>query len=473
MSGSRFTFLGRIIASSVVVIFVWAYLSRNLMVAVVGSGILLYIAYRRMEFHGMIKNVNVRSQRKVLEDIVYKDSPFTVKLSLSSGEILDVQGADPIPKDFKLGSGGTAFKGKLFPGRSLDTTYSLVPLERGVFSIPPLRFKVTEGRGLFESEIVTDQETEIFVRASKKDIALANLMSKRKQFEITGPANRRHTRTFKTDLKSVRDYMPGDRFRDIDWKATSRLTKLMTREFETETNLPTMLLMDTSFSMRELVRKRTKLDHAVALAIQIAIVMNAQNHPVGMISFNETGVREHIIPGTSDVEKVLMSLFMLPNPIITDEYPGIPSEPGRLDDEGVTGFLKNISPFLDRRGRTARTRDGVTGIYEAFREMRAYEETGLLVVIITDMETNAPSLLRSVKMAVSRQHRVVVVSPFSWVYHLDRNDIRPEVLEKAYADHQIKQGLSRGLMAAGARVIEIGPRERGDTVLTGLRRMSR
>jgi ERCC4-type nuclease len=40
----------------------------------------------------------------------------------------------------------------------------------------------------FEKDVILDPGTELFVRASKKEIALAHLMSKRKQFEITGPA---------------------------------------------------------------------------------------------------------------------------------------------------------------------------------------------------------------------------------------------------------------------------------------------
>lgn len=470
---SNFTALGRVLAVMVVCLFVWAYLIGNLMVAMVGSGILLYMAYRRMEFHGLVKNVDILSERLVLEDIIHKDSPFSVKLTLSASETINVQGSELIPDYFDLRSGSTSFKGKLEPGRYLETSFSLVPVERGAYRFPPLKVKVTEGRDLFESEILVDPGTEIFVRASKRDISMAHIMSKRKQFEITGPANRRHTRTFRTDLRSVRDYLPGDRFRDIDWKVTSRLTRLMTKEYETETNLPTLLLVDSSLSMREIVRRRSKLDHAVALAIQIAIVMDRQNHPLGMITFDETTVRDHIIPGTSDVEQVLMSLFRLPNPIMTDMYPGIPPYTERPSDVDVPPFLENVSPFLDRRGRAAPTRDSLTGIFEAFREIRAYEGTGLLIVIISDMETNTSSLLRSVKIAVARGHRVVVISPFSWTYHLDKKDIAPYVLEKAYMDHQAKQGLLRGLMAAGAKVIEVGPRERGDAVLSGLRRMSR
>ena len=470
---SRFTMLGRTLAFMVVVIFLWAYLTKDLMVALVGAGILLYMSYRRMEFHSLIRNVDIHAERRSIDEIIHKDTPFSVKLSVTASEDLKIKGNDSIPEYFHPRSGSPSVEGRIGPGRILETDFTMVPTERGYFKMGPLRFEVMEGTGLFRTDIVIDPGTELFVRASKMDIALAHVMSRRKQFEMTGPANRRHTRTFMTDFKSVREYMPGDRFRDIDWKATSRLTRLMTKEFEKETNLPTMLLMDTSISMRELVRRRSKLDHGVALAIQIAIVMGNQNHPVGLISFDETGVNDHIIPGTVDVEEIVMSLFRLPNPIETGVYPGRPDMMDEEERVRVPSFLDKISPFLDRKGRTARTRDGLTGIFEAFREMRSYEETGLLVIIITDLETNAPSIMKAVQMAVNSKHRVVLISPESWSYHLLREDLTVEVLEKAYTDHEKKQSLIRGLRAVGAKVIEIGARERGDAVISGLRRMSR
>jgi len=470
---SRFTMLGRSLSLIVVVLFLWAYLTRNLMVAMMGAGVLIYLSYRRMEFHSMVRNLDIKIERSIIEEVIHKDSPFSIRTKISASEPVDLRTSEKVPTHFIYREGSTSIRGKVRTDGYLETVFSMVPTERGVFRMRPLNIEVTEGRGLFVANLLVDAGTELFVRASKKDIELALIMSRRKQFEITGPANRRHTRTFITDFKSIRDYMPGDRFRDIDWKATSRLTKLMTKEFEKETNLPTMLLVDTSISMRELVRRRSKLDHAVALAIQIAIVMDHQNHPVGLISFDETGVRSHIVPGSTEVDDIVMSLFKLPNPVQTGSYPGAPGPEDKEDDMSVTPFLNRVSPFLDRRGRTARSRDAVTGIFEAFREMRSYEETGLLVVMITDLETNTPSLLKAVKMAVISKHRVVLVSPFSWSYHLLRDDVSVGALEKAYIDHERKQSMIKGLRAVGARVIEIGSRERGDLVLSGLRRMSR
>lgn len=473
MMSSRFTLTGRAVVIIVVILFLWAYLFQNLLVGMAGAGILLYLAYRRMEFHSLLRQIDVKVRRSILEEVIHKDTPFTVNVEVASEEKINVKGIERIPYQFRSISGSNSIQGVVGADGPLRTSFSMQALERGMFRMLPLDLTILEGRGLYESEISIDPKTELFVRASKKEIALAHMMSKRKQFEITGPAHLRHSRTFQTDFRSIRDYMPGDRFRDIDWKAASRLTKLMTKEFEKETNLPTLLLMDTSLSMRELVKRRSKLDHSIALALQVAIVMDHHHHPVGLMTFDETGVREHVSPGTVDVEEIVLSLFKLPNPIETGEYPGQPEENGNGEKESTKGFITAVSPFLHKRHRITATSDSVTGIFKVLGEMNAYEETGLLIVLITDLETNTPSLMKALKIAVTMNHRVVVVSPFSWPYHLEGIDVNADLLEKVYIDRQRKQGLIKAMRASGVRVIEVNSRERGDSVLSGLRRLSK
>lgn len=465
--------IGRAIVTLVIIIFLWSYLFENLLVAMAGAGILLYMAYRRMEFHSLLRQIDIKVKRKVLEEVIHKDTPFTVNVELISKETVKVKGIERIPSQFRSISGSNSIEGMVLSDEPLKTTFSIQALERGMFRMLPLDLTIFEGRGIYESNISLDPKTELFVRASKKEIALAHLMSKKKQFEITGPAHLRHSRTFQTDFRSIRDYMPGDRFRDIDWKAASRLTKLMTKEFEKETNLPTLILMDTSLTMKELVKRRSKLDHAIALALQVAIVMDHHHHPVGLMTFDETGVRVHISPGTVDVEEIVLSLFKLPNPIETEEYPGQPGETDPINKEDAEGFISAVSPFLHKRHRKSITSDSVTGIFKALGEMKAYEETGLLIVLITDLETNPPSMIKALKIAVTMNHRVVVVSPFSWPYHLEGMKLTPELLEKIYFDKQRKQGLIKAMRTAGVRVIEVSSKERGDAVLSGLRRLSK
>lgn len=470
--GSRFTYVSRTLSGMVVLIFLSAYMFQNTLMALSGAFILLYLAYRRMEFHSLVRRVGLDIERKLLEDVVHKDSNSAVRLKVSARETVGVSITENLHRTFVTGSGSRTIEGMVHQDRPLSMVYSMTPRERGYFKFPPLKVTLKEARGLFESEFEIPVETEVFVRASKKEIAMARLMSRRKQFEITGPAHQRHTRTYRADFKSVREYIPGDRFRDIDWKAMSRLTRMMTKEFEQETNLPTMLLMDTSLSMREVVKQRSKLDHSIALALQVAVVMKSSGHSVGLMTFDENKVTGHLSPGKCEIDDIVLSLFRLPNPVETGDYPGIPRPSSQEPVEGEKEFLSSVGPFLVQGKRSVFTRDRTTGIFEAMRNLEMSEETGMLVIIISDLETNRPSFLRAIQMAVRKKHRVVLVSPFSWPYHIQGEDLSAEKLERMYQDGLEKQTLIRSLRAGGVKVIDIGSGERGEKVISGIRRMS-
>jgi uncharacterized protein (DUF58 family) len=266
--------------------------------------------------------------------------------------------------------------------------------------------------------------------------------------------------------------MAGDRFRDIDWKATSRMTRLMTREFELERNIPTMIMVDCSMSMRELTGKHTKVDHAIALAIQAASVLSAQGNPVGLIAYDEHRVLVHMRPVRSELDDVLMALFRLPNPARTGGYPGYVWEKaaGTTPDESL--FMGAVGPFLVSGKRQVYDQRRTTGVHEAVRTIAMEEESGMLLVILTDLETSRDSLVSSLSEALKLNHRVVLISAFSWPYHARSGELDRSTLELMYRDHQRKQEALRNLRATGIRVIDVTPRERGDTVMGRLRRMS-
>ncbi len=467
----RFTPMGRALAGAAVLLFLWAYILGNIAVALAGSGLLFYLAYRRLDLHFQLKRMGIEVRREVMEGFIHKDSPATIRVEVEADETIDVKLSELLPERFRLASGDLAIEGRVGRDKKLDLVYSLVPEERGSFRMGPVKLKLTEQRGLFRTEMEIDPGTELPVRVSRKDMELARLMARRKQFDLRGPAQRRQARTQRGDFKTVREYLPGDRFRDIDWKVTSRLTRLMTKEFEQETNVPTMVLVDSSLSMRELIKRNSKLDHCAALALETAVVMSTKGHPVGMVAFDENKVLSHIPPIRGDIDHVASALLALPTSTRTGGYPGAPDSTG-IDGTGRTGqFLSAVGPFLVKGRRQGLTRDKTTGIFEAVRAILGQEETGMLIVLFSDLETNQPSIMRSARLAMSKKHRMVVAAPFSWSYHVRREGLSEGSLERMYEAMASRQKMHKKLMESGIKVIELEPKDTGEKVVLSLRRM--
>ena len=106
-----------------------------------------------------------------------------------------------------------------------------------------------------------------------------------------------------------RQYVPGDDPRHIDWKVYGRSDKLYLKQYQQETNLDVVLLIDSSASMRygTLEVKRgwggtkatgktsmwTKFDHATAISAAMGYLCLQQRDRVGVVVFSN-GVTSQI-----------------------------------------------------------------------------------------------------------------------------------------------------------------------------------
>lgn len=95
-------------------------------------------------------------------------------------------------------------------------------------------------------------------------------------------------RGFSVEFAEHRPYQPGDDPRYVDWKLLARTDRLYLRQFEEETNLRAMLVLDASASMgwRGTVERLTKLDYAARLAAALALVLLRQHDATGLITFD-------------------------------------------------------------------------------------------------------------------------------------------------------------------------------------------
>ena len=98
-----------------------------------------------------------------------------------------------------------------------------------------------------------------------------------------------------------RGYVPGDDLRHLDWKVYGRSDRLTIKQYQQETNLDVVLLVDASASMRfgtlpiksgwgetsasRAVGSWTKFDHAVATAVALSWLSLQQSDRVGLVAF--------------------------------------------------------------------------------------------------------------------------------------------------------------------------------------------
>ncbi len=104
-------------------------------------------------------------------------------------------------------------------------------------------------------------------------------------------------RGYSVEFAEHRPYQVGDDPRYIDWKLLARTDRLQVRQFEEESNLRAMLVLDASASMgwRGAAERLSKLDFASRLAAALALVLLRQRDAVGLLTFDES-VRDILPP---------------------------------------------------------------------------------------------------------------------------------------------------------------------------------
>jgi uncharacterized protein (DUF58 family) len=87
-----------------------------------------------------------------------------------------------------------------------------------------------------------------------------------------------------SDLREIRELLPGDAFKTIAWKASAKTGRLMVREVESEVQETLYVVLDISGSMRGGALGDRKLDHAIELAAWLVREALERGDRAGIIS---------------------------------------------------------------------------------------------------------------------------------------------------------------------------------------------
>lgn len=85
------------------------------------------------------------------------------------------------------------------------------------------------------------------------------------------------------EVRELREFVAGDPYKHVAWRATARRGRVMVREFETDARLSAWLLVDVSPSMLWGEPGRTGLDRAIELATMAIAALLAGHDRVGLI----------------------------------------------------------------------------------------------------------------------------------------------------------------------------------------------
>lgn len=246
------------------------------------------------------------------------------------------------------------------------------------------------------------------------------IRSRRAVEEVFAGAYRSAFRGRGLEFSEVREYVPGDDVRDIDWNVTARAGRPFVKRFTEERELTVVIALDLSASLRFGTRGRTKRETAAEAGALLALAASRNRDRVGLLLF--TGEVELYLPPSKNRSRALRVARELlayePRGTGTD-VAGALSFLGRVLRRRAVVFLLSdwiAEPFDRELGFLARKHDVVV-LEVADPLERELPPSGLLAV--RDLETGEERIVdlgarpaRAAWRAARARHGRVIAEAF-------------------------------------------------------------
>ena len=231
---------------------------------------------------------------RLCEPFLYIGADNTVGVSVSSwaGRPLRLAIRDEYPPEFSASDVYLATG--LTPGARVEVHYTVRPPSRGLFSFGDVVLRVEGAPGLVTRQHRYPAQAAVKVYPNLREISKYELLSRR---GLLAEAGLKTARQFGagTEFEYLREYLPDDDYRRIDWKASARRNAPITVEHETERSQNVLVLLDTGRLMGARVDGLTKLDHAVNCLALLAYVAVRHGDRVGLLAFADR-VESYLAP---------------------------------------------------------------------------------------------------------------------------------------------------------------------------------
>ncbi|HEY2374452.1 MAG TPA: DUF58 domain-containing protein [Gemmatimonadaceae bacterium] len=190
--------------------------------------------------------------------------------------------------DLPVGVAGGAVTHELdVPARgSTRLTVPIAGAVRGRFALGPIALRVRTRVGLMARRLRWLPDDSILVTPSVASVRRFRLLAiQHRLYEAGVRAVRRHGEG--RSFANLREYVVGDDPRHIDWKATARRAKTITREFTVEQSQTVFCLIDAGRSMTQLAGTFTRFEHALSAALVLTDVAAGAGDRVGVLVFDD------------------------------------------------------------------------------------------------------------------------------------------------------------------------------------------
>ncbi|MCW9012278.1 MAG: DUF58 domain-containing protein [Gammaproteobacteria bacterium] len=298
--------------------------------------------------------------------------------------------------------------------------YQCRPLQRGEMVFSKCQCLIDSRYGFWRSKRDIDITSSIRVYPNYAPVIEYALLATENHLSLMGILKNRR-RGQGMDFHQLREFREGDSLKQIDWKASSRMNKIIAREYQDERDQEILILMDCGHRMLAQDSELSHFDHSLNALLLLSYVALRQGDAVGVATFSHEDARWiKPIKGVANINLLLNGIYDL--------------QPSSQAPDYSTG-AKNL--LLRHRKRS-------------------------LVIILTNLRDDDAEDLQVAVQLLQKHHRVVVASLQEQALHdvLEKDVYKLEdalTLAAAHAYLNKRQQLIKVLQKRGVRILDVLP----------------
>jgi len=232
----------------------------------------------------------------------------SLKSSPISSRKLGIEVFEHLPES--CDSEGLPVRIKLKGSQALVIPYRIKSRERGDLVIQKTELWVDSLFGLLSQRVELECESKSKVYPNFRSIHNYVLLATEQRTRQLG-IRQRQQRGEGLDFHQLREYRMGDSLRQIDWRSTSRLRKIISKEYQQERDQNIIFLVDSGRRMRTKDGELSHFDQALNATLLVSHIALKQGDAVGLKVF---GTVSRFIPpqkGPSTISTMLNQVYDL------------------------------------------------------------------------------------------------------------------------------------------------------------------
>lgn len=173
---------------------------------------------------------------------------------------------------------------RLKPREGKTIVYKLRPTQRGVYGFGRIRVFVRSALSLAERRYTCGESQDAKVYPSYLMLHKYELLAMNNRLTEMGVKRIRRAGN-NTEFERIKEYVEGDNYRSLNWKASARRHQLMVNVYEDERSQQIVSVIDKGRPMQQAFQGMTLLDYAINASLMLSYVAVRKTDKAGLVCF--------------------------------------------------------------------------------------------------------------------------------------------------------------------------------------------